>query len=84
MPTYDYKCSKCGATQEAIRKISERNQGPECCGESMKKQISAPMLQPIIGGGSFEGYHCVVSDEWVDSRKKRREIIAKHDLVEKG
>lgn len=84
MPTYDYKCSKCGKETTAFRKIAERENGPECCNKSMTKQITAPMLTPVMGGGDFQGYKCVVTDEWVDSRKKRREIMAEHGLEERG
>lgn len=84
MPTYDYQCDECCETQTAIRKIADRKNGPECCGKQTKQIITTSNIQPVLGGGSFEGYKCVVTDEWVDSRKKRREIIAKHGLEEAG
>ena len=39
-------------------------------------------LQPVLGGGDFQGYQCVVSDKWIDSRKKRRETMKQFDILE--
>jgi putative FmdB family regulatory protein len=40
MPTYDYKCQKCGITVEVSHSVSEH--GPRCdCGEVMQKVFTA-------------------------------------------
>ena len=55
MPIFDYQCSKCGHTFEAIQKISDSvlTDCPEC-GESMlKKMVSAPSFR-LKGGGWYE------------------------------
>ena len=83
MPYYSYRCASCGKTEDAYRSIAERNDGPRCHGK-MNLVIVPPMLQPILGAGSNPGYKCVVTGEWVDSRRKRREIMKEHNLVEKG
>lgn len=84
MPTYTYECGICGTQKEAIRKIDDRKNGPECC-DMMMKQIIVPLhIQPVLGGGSFQGYKCPVTDEYVTSRKRRREIVSEHNLIEKG
>jgi len=31
-----------------------------------------------------DGYYDVVSEQYVDSRKKRREIMKQHNLIERG
>jgi len=86
MPTYLYECSKCHAEQEAIRKIADRKQGPQCylCKADTKQIIIAPMVNPIIlGGGSYPGYQCPMTDKYVTSRKDRREIMKQNQVVEK-
>jgi len=40
MPTYEFKCSICGRVSEEIQ--SFKDPAPECCGQSMKRLISAP------------------------------------------
>ena len=44
MPIYDFSCTICGNTQESIRSIADRFQGPVCeqCGGLMEYQLSAP------------------------------------------
>lgn len=83
MPLYTYKCNECGKIEDAHRAIKDHNNGPDCHGK-MAQIIVAPMIQPVLGGGNNPGYKCVVTGEWVDSRKKRREIMKEHNLVEKG
>jgi putative FmdB family regulatory protein len=82
MPLYTYKC-KCGKTEDAWRSIAEMEDSPECHGK-MIQVIIPPNIAPILGGGNNPGYHCVVTDQWVDSKRKRREIMKEHNLVEAG
>lgn len=85
MPLYTYQCAQCGRVEDAMRRMSDRANGPACCGETMPQKIVAPMVQAqILGGGSCPGYKCVVTGEYVTSRKRRREIMAQHNLIEKG
>lgn len=48
MPTYEYKCEKCGFVAEAILTIAERDDYeavcPVCFGE-MKRLIGAPVVK---------------------------------------
>lgn len=85
MPTYTYECES-GHRTDAVRRIADRHDAPQCtaCGEATALRIVPAQVAPILGGGNFPGYYCVVADKWVSSRRERREIIAKHDLVEKG
>ena len=46
MPTYDYKCIKCGETQEVIHKMSENPELSCDCGGKMVRQI-------VLGDGGF-------------------------------
>jgi len=51
----------------------------------MKQRITPAMVQAqILGGGKCPGYQCVVTNEFVTSGKRRREIFAQHNLVERG
>ena len=84
MPTYSYQC-RCGKTKDDFRHIKQRHDGPLCeCGNTMELKIVPTMLQPVLGGGDFPGYQCPVTDKFVTSRKERREIMKRHDLVEPG
>lgn len=85
MPLYTYEC-KSGHRTEAIRRIADRHDALDCstCGQPTEMRIVPTQVQPVLGGGNFPGYYCVVDDTWVSSRKQRREIIKKHDLVERG
>lgn len=85
MPTYTYQCPKCGRVADAIRRMADHATGPDCCGAAMAQKIVAPMIQAqILGGGSCPGYQCIVTGEYVTSRRRRREIMAQHNLIEKG
>lgn len=52
MPTYTYKCSKCGKTHETVQKVSEHTQTDPCfCGGMAKSIIVGSHAQP------FETYY---------------------------
>lgn len=85
MPLYTYRCSKCQKTQDAIRSISDRKNGPICCNTQTKQILTPTMIDPILlGAGTYQGYQCPITDEYVTSRKQRKEIMKRHDLVEMG
>jgi len=86
MPIYTYRCNSCGSCQESINTIARRNDVPQCltCGGQTNLKIVPPRIAPILGGSDFPGYQCPVTDQYVTSRKQRREIIAQYNLVEKG
>lgn len=83
MPTYTYQCKTCGKIEDSFRKIADRDNNPICHGEMVRK-IIPPMLQPVLGGGGLQGYKCPVTDKWITSRKERKNIMAEHNLIEKG
>jgi hypothetical protein len=37
----------------------------------------------FIGSTKNEGYHCPVSERWVDSKKKRKDVISEFNVVPK-
>lgn len=55
MPIYEYRCQDCGASHEAIQKISDAPlvDCPACGAPSLKKQVSAPAFR-LKGGGWYE------------------------------
>lgn len=81
LPLYTYKCPICDEVKDQFNTIAGRNDGPMCC-DTMELVIMPTQLQPVLGGGDFPGYYCVVTDKFVTSRKERRNIMAKHNLVE--
>ena len=54
MPTYDYKCTHCGHTEEVFHKIDERIQ-VNCskCGKLSSKTFSASHSFRFYGEGSY-------------------------------
>ena len=53
MPIYEYKCSKCGDEVEILRAMADDL--PDCtdCGIPMERQITAPAMIKIKGGGGY-------------------------------
>lgn len=83
MPLYVYQCAQ-GHTTEAYRKIAEMDDPLACeCGLETKKIITPVMFNAgFLGSHRNPGYQCPVTNEWVESKRKRLNIMAKHDLVE--
>ncbi len=80
MPIYTYECTACKAKDDLYRKMADRDSPALCaCGKAMDRIISAPMVTPPM-----PEYYCVVTDQMVTSRNQRRNIIAEHQLIEKG
>ena len=67
MPIFDYQCSKCDHTFEAIQKISDAvlTDCPECGESTLKKMVSAPSFR-LKGGGWYE-------TDFKDGNKKKDE-----------
>lgn len=55
MPIYEYQCTNCGATLEALQKMSDapRLDCPECQKPALKKLVSAASFR-LKGGGWYE------------------------------
>lgn len=64
MPLYEYKCNKCGATQEIIQKVADPPL-EKCsqCGGPLHKVISCPAIQ-------FKGSGWYVTDYAAKGRDK--------------
>ena len=85
MPLYTYQCDICDSIIDEYRTVDNRHQYPYCeCGHLMGLKIVPTQISPVLGGGDFQGYLCPVTDKWVTSRKERKEIMKRHNLVETG
>jgi putative FmdB family regulatory protein len=66
MPFYEYQCSQCGHSLEALQKISEAplKKCPACGKNTLKKLLSAPVFR-LKGSGWYE------TDFKTDQERKR-------------
>ncbi|MBR9805494.1 zinc ribbon domain-containing protein [bacterium] len=55
MPIYEYQCSECGHTMEALRKMSDPplTECPACHRQSLQKQVSAAGFR-LKGDGWYQ------------------------------
>jgi len=85
MPIYTYKCKKCELLTDSYNMISTRHKAPACdCGGETALSIQPTQLQPVLGGGDWDGYACPVTDEFVTSRRRRKYIMDSNNLIETG
>lgn len=70
MPIYDVLCPHCGNRDTMFRHVDERDDTPECCGASMERVISAPMIRPDI-----QPYQSPIDGRTINSRKQRMEDL---------
>ena len=84
---YTYRCTDCQFVFEATRSMDDRHkpiQCPECAAEAKLKVTGGVGFTNVMGGSDMPGYQCPVTDQWVDSKKKRQRIMDEHNLIEKG
>jgi len=85
MPLYSYKCPDCGEMTDSYNIVDNRHQSPVCeCGGMTSLSIQPTQLQPVLGGGDWDGYRCPVTDTFVTSRRKRKYIMDSNNLIETG
>ena len=80
MPIYSYKCEKCEKIQDLTKKIDDRDDCPECCGQTTKKIITNFKVHP-----DFEPYIDEnISDRpiLVKSKKHRLQLLKENGLIE--
>lgn len=55
MPIYEYQCERCGASHEAIQKLSDAPlvDCPACGAAALRRKVSAPAFR-LKGGGWYE------------------------------
>ncbi len=77
---YDSQCQTCGTVYEYVCTVAQcLTSMPNCCGNQTKKVILTPPQGYAQGDMDFA---CPHSGEPITSAKKRREVMAKHNLVE--
>jgi putative FmdB family regulatory protein len=54
MPLYEYKCTQCGKDREVLQSL--RDTAPECCDETMQRQISRTNFS-LKGGGWYKDHY---------------------------
>lgn len=80
MPTYSYKCSDCENVTERVQSVSQYNNCPKCkCGGDTRLVI---LTAPKGFVQSDIAYKCVATGETITSRRQRREVMKRHDLVD--
>lgn len=84
MPRYDYECQNCGFVEEKIFKIADKPDWTTCreCGGPAKSIIGG--LRPAYVQGDFEPYYDESLDTMIESKRHRREVMAREGLVELG
>lgn len=80
MPTYDMHCDACGADTEAYLRVAQlENDRPSCCGQMMRQVL---LHAPMAYVRPDTHYKCPVTNAGVTSQAQRRNIMAKHDLID--
>lgn len=88
MPTYEYACPRCGATESVVQSISSYSRSPirfMCCGEEMPRKLTvvpamSGLANALAGDRHYEG---LVAPDGTDigSRTKHREYMRRHGLT---
>ena len=75
MPVYDYRCQRCEKTHRNVFRVyEERQNGPECCGQS---SVQVWLATPgFMGDGQFEPYLRPITSE-----KARLEDLRRNNCV---
>lgn len=79
MPIYSIACAKCGAEQDVYRAFKDYDDLPTCCGEPMRRKLTAPYVR-----GDIQPYRSMVTGKMVNSRSEHRAMLQQHKLVEVG
>lgn len=79
MPTYVAHCSTCGSEHEYIRRISDRDDTPECCGAPTVKGLTAPAISAMAFTG-HKGFHMMDGKNggkgtWIESGQEYKKYL---------
>lgn len=81
MAIYTYQCRECGANKEVVQSITsycEKPDVPECHG-AMQRTITKVMV--AFDTAPWAAYRSPIDGSVIDSRAKRNEHMAKHNVV---
>lgn len=79
MPIYAFRCATCGSDQDQFARVDDRDASPpQCCGASMARQMTAPM----VSVPTAEGYKCPMSGEVVTSNRRRKYLMEANNVVD--
>ncbi len=79
MPSYDFKCEKCGNQEELWMKVSEYKK-PSCCGQEMKRIFSYAVVKDV---DPYVDYDIGDKPVVVKSKQHRKELMKKFGVEEK-
>lgn len=80
MPIYTYHCPSCGRDQDQFARVDDRDaNAPACCGASMGRKLSAPMVQ--VPGGDVS-YKCPMTGQVVKSMRQRKYLMEQNGVVD--
>lgn len=89
MPTYDYKCQRCGRTESVFQTISEYTRAParpKCCNfTDMERMLSvvpamSGLANALAGDRHYEGLRAPDGTD-ISSRTKHREYMKRTGLT---
>jgi len=80
MPLYSYKCATCGSVHDQHNTVADRANGPQCCGATADKLLTAAMVQ--VPGGTSLSYQCPMTGEHVQSMRRRQYLMDQNDVVD--
>jgi len=79
MPVYETVCEKCKREKDIVRKVDDRHDTEECCGEKMRLMISKPNFNV-----DYTNYTSMHDGTRITSKKQHRDHLKEHRLVEIG
>lgn len=79
MPLYEVKCEKCGKIDDIFRKIADYDNLPLCCGEKVKRVISAVYVPQ-----EFQPYKSMIDGRMITDRGEHRRHLKNNGCVEVG
>lgn len=79
MPIYAIKCAHCGSAQDIYRPVAQYDDLPDCCGQKMQRQVTAPYVVTDI-----QPYKSMITGEMITSRSQHRAHLKQHGKIEIG
>lgn len=78
MPTYAYRCSVCSFECDDYRKVDDRHNGPEHCGQKMALDVTGPAVHTDL-----EPYFDDNLGTYIKSRQHRKAVMREQDVYDK-